>query len=78
MYILWDKLFQTDKKIKSNRPDILMIDQELKNCLLIDMAVFALNEIHLSKWLKAIKILELGDRNLKDLGPYSRNCACRY
>ena len=53
MYILWDKLVQTDKKIKSNRPDILMKDQELKNCLLIDMAVFALNEIHLSKWLKS-------------------------
>ena len=53
MYILWDKLFQTDKKIKSNRPDILMIDQELKNCLLVDFAVFALNEIHLSKWLKS-------------------------
>ena len=29
----------TDQEIKSNRPDIIIKDQELKKCLLIDMTI---------------------------------------
>ena len=39
--ILWDMPVYTDKEIKSNRHDIIIKDQELKKCLLIDMAIFA-------------------------------------
>ena len=37
--VLWDMPVHIDKEIKSNRPDISVKDQELKTCLLIDMAV---------------------------------------
>ena len=39
--ISWDMPVHTDKEIKSNRPDIIIKDQELKKCLLIDMAITA-------------------------------------
>ena len=34
-------LVHTVKEIKSNRPDIIIKDQELKKCPMIDMAIFA-------------------------------------
>ena len=37
--ILWDLPVHTDKEIKSNRPDLIIKDQELRKCLLIDMAI---------------------------------------
>ena len=41
MNVLWDMPVHTDKEIKSNRPDIIIKDQELKKCPMIDMAIFA-------------------------------------
>lgn len=41
MNVLWDMPVHTDKGIKFNRPDIISKDQELKNCPMIDMAIFA-------------------------------------
>ena len=37
--ILWDFAIQTDRKIKTNKPDIVVKDHKRKACLLIDMAV---------------------------------------
>ena len=37
--ILWDFTIQTNRKIKSNRPDIVVKDYKRKTSLLIDMSV---------------------------------------
>ena len=37
--ILWDMPVYTHKEVKSNRPDIIIKDRELKKCLLIDRAI---------------------------------------
>ena len=34
--ILWDFSIQTNKKLKPNRPDIMVIDKVNKTCLIID------------------------------------------
>lgn len=41
MNVLWDMPVHADKEIKSNRPDIIIKDQELNKCPVIDMAIFA-------------------------------------
>ena len=35
----WDMPAHTDKEIKPNRSDFIIKDQELKKCVLIDMAI---------------------------------------
>ena len=37
--IPWDMPVHTDKEIKPNRSDFIIKDQELKKCVLIDMAI---------------------------------------
>ena len=37
--ILWDMPVTTDKKVKCNRPDIIVHDTNTRKCILIDIAV---------------------------------------
>jgi hypothetical protein len=37
--ILWNQLIQTDRTIPSNKPDIVIGDNEKETCMLIDVAI---------------------------------------
>ena len=37
--ILWDSYISTDKKVGANKPDIIIHDEEKKECMIIDVAI---------------------------------------
>ena len=37
--ILWNQQVQTDKIIRNNKPDIIIRDNEMGTCMLIDVAI---------------------------------------
>jgi len=37
--ILWNQQVQTDRTIPSNKPDIIIRDNEKRTCMLIDVAI---------------------------------------
>ena len=37
--VLWDSYILTDKKVPHNRPDIIIFDTNLRECLIIDVAI---------------------------------------
>ena len=39
MTILWNQQVQTDRTIPSNKPDIIIRDNERRTCMLIDVAI---------------------------------------
>ena len=39
MTILWNQQVQTDRTIPSNKPDIIIRDNEKRTCILIDVAI---------------------------------------
>ena len=49
--IPWDMPVHTDKEIKPNRSDLIIKDQELKKCVLIDMVIP-------TKWNTSVKEIE--------------------
>ena len=57
--ILWDFPIITDKEIKANRPDIVLINNSDKTCLLIDMTVPSDNNISLKEYEKLAKYKDL-------------------
>ena len=57
--ILWDFTIHTDRKIKANRPDIIIKDKLKKTCLLIDVAVPADKNISIKEFEKISKYKDL-------------------
>ena len=37
--ILWDSYIKTDKKVGHNKPDVIIHDEEKRECILIDVAI---------------------------------------
>jgi hypothetical protein len=37
--ILWNQQVQTDRIIRSNKPDIVILDNEKETCMLMDVAI---------------------------------------
>jgi hypothetical protein len=37
--ILWNQQVQTDRAIPNNKPDIIILDNEKRTCMLIDVAI---------------------------------------
>ena len=59
MKILWDFPIQTDRTIKANRPDIVIIDKEKKTCLLLDVSIPADKNTSLKTFEKLSKYQDL-------------------
>ena len=57
--IIWDFAIQTDRKIKSNRQDIVVKGYNRKTCLLIDMSVPTVNTILIKEYHKLSKYKDL-------------------
>ena len=58
--ILWDLTIQTDKRLPHNRPDIVVIDKEKKECHIIDVACPGDSRIVLKEEEKIDKYRDLG------------------
>ena len=56
---LWDLSIQTDRVIEHRRPDIVIVDWEEKECLIIDVAIPADQNIADKEWEKISKYSEL-------------------
>ena len=61
--ILWSFVIQTDRKIKSNRPDIVVKSYERKIYLPNDMAAPTDNNISVKDYNKISKYQSSGNRN---------------
>ena len=57
--ILWDFAIQTNRKIKNNKPDIVVKDNERKTCLLTDKFVATEDNISIKEYNKASKYNDL-------------------
>ena len=57
--ILWDFTINTDKSVKANRPDIIVIEKNTKECLLIDVAVPADANVTIKEFDKKFKYKDL-------------------
>ena len=57
--ILWDFAIQTDKEIEHQRPDIVAIDKEKKECKIIDIAVHRDQNIKVKELEKITKYQDL-------------------
>ena len=57
--LLWDFSIQTDRVIEHRRPDIVIVDWEEKECIVIDVAIPADQNIADKDWEKISKYSEL-------------------
>ena len=57
--ILWDFLIQTDKEIQHRRPDILVIEEEKRECKIVDIPVPGDQNIKVKELEKVTKYQEL-------------------
>ena len=57
--LLWDFSIQTDRVIEHRRPDIVIVDWEEKECIVIDVAIPADQNIADKEWEKISKYSEL-------------------
>ena len=56
---MWDFSIQTDRVIEHRRPDIVIVDWEEKECIVIDVAIPADQNIADKEWEKISKYSEL-------------------
>ena len=57
--LLWDFSIQTDKKLDHNRPDMVFVDKQNKNCLIIDIACPGDRRVDIKQEEKINKYLDL-------------------
>ena len=57
--LLWDVSIQTHKKLDHNRPDIVFVDKQNKNCLIIDIACPGDRRVDIKQEEKINKYLDL-------------------
>ena len=70
--ILWDFNIYVDRFLKAKRPDIVGVDQEEENCVIIDIAVPADQNIEVKETEKVDKYQELGREITKMWGVKTR------
>ena len=56
---MWDTPIQTDKKVKSNRPDITIHDTKKKSCIFIDVAIPICTNVTKKEAEKIVKYRDL-------------------
>ena len=61
--ILWDSNICFDRFLKAKRPDIVVVDKEERECVIIDIAVPADQNIEVKETERMEKISEIGQRN---------------
>ena len=57
--ILWDFLFQTDRRIEHRKPDIVILDKTKNTCLIVDVAIPGDHRIALKEVEKIMNYAEL-------------------
>ena len=57
--VLWDMPVNTDKKIKANRPDIIIKDKKEKTCIMIDMIIPSERNVSIKEVEKPSKYKDL-------------------
>ena len=58
--ILWDFATLTERKVKSNGPDIVIKDYKWKTCFLIDMTMLEDSDISVNEYNKMINYKDPG------------------
>ena len=61
--IFWNQQVQTDRTIPSNKPDIIIRDNEKGTCMLIDVAVSGDRNVIKKEAEKVVKYKDLNNRN---------------
>ena len=57
--ILWNQQVQTDRTIHSNKPDIIIRDNEKRSCMLIDVAISGIRNVIKKEAEKILKYKDL-------------------
>ena len=65
--ILWDLEIQTNHLILARRPDLVIVYQKIRTCLIVDFDVLADHKVKLKETEKRVKYLDLA-RELKTYG----------
>jgi hypothetical protein len=66
--ILWNQQVQTDRTIPSNKPDIIIRDNEKGTCMLIDTAISGDRNVIKKEAEKILKYKDLNNRNKTHVG----------